>query len=367
MKIAATVLVGKGIGLEDAVRSAASFIDVFVFIHTATPSTHPSASNDVAARMAKLKNDNAYEFDIEHEVFDWRDDFSMARNFALGAAAACKADVVMTLDTDERMHETAEVSTTYGVFTSSVRDEILSNPNAEAFYVKSSDGEYSKERFFRLPMKARWEGRVHEAIQVSATAQTLMSVTFSEVPKTRQQYKDKFTRDIQVLSEVMRTDPNNGRWWFYLGESWRNLEQYEHAYQAYDNCSRRSAWSEEAAWACYQGAQCLVRLGNYSEARSMAVRGLEKHPGISELAWMAGYTSYQLGQHEMAIQWSTLALVFSGANHNVPKRIGFRDPPVLHEGPYDILRWAHKALGNMGDVAGFNRLWERAKRERLGT
>ena len=46
------------------------------------------------------------------------------------------------------------------------------------------------------------------------------------------------------------------------------------------------------------------------------------------------------------------------------QRISFRLPTALYEGPYDVLRWAHKALGNTAAAAAAGHEFERARKSR---
>ena len=46
------------------------------------------------------------------------------------------------------------------------------------------------------------------------------------------------------------------------------------------------------------------------------------------------------------------------------ERISFRHPPGLYEGPFDVLRWTYKAMGNEKAAAEALRDYERAKRAR---
>jgi hypothetical protein len=45
-------------------------------------------------------------------------------------------------------------------------------------------------------------------------------------------------------------------------------------------------------------------------------------------------------------------------------RISFRFPTALYEGPYDVLRWAHKALGDGAAAAEAERKFEQARKAR---
>ena len=52
-----------------------------------------------------------------------------------------------------------------------------------------------------------------------------------------------------------------------------------------------------------------------------------------------------------------------GAGAGFP-RIGFRHPPALYEGPYDVLRWTFTALGNEAAAQEAAHEYEAARRAR---
>ena len=41
--------------------------------------------------------------------------------------------------------------------------------------------------------------------------------------------KDKYKRDIRLLKKALRLEPNNERYWYYLGQSYRDAGQYADA------------------------------------------------------------------------------------------------------------------------------------------
>jgi tetratricopeptide (TPR) repeat protein len=233
-------------------------------------------------------------------------------------------------------------------------------------YVPDVTGQYSKERFFKLPSKGRWQGPVHEAYVSSGSRRTLETGRFSEIGKSAEAYERKFRRDVSALQTYIEMHPNDPRWHYYLGESFRNLREYELAVASYDNCVALRGWDEESAWACFQAAVCLCALNRYEDALDHLHTGLARHAGLAELAWLAGYVSYQLGRDLQAVYWAQLAIVhgmFKGDGATIP-RIGFRDPVGLWEGPYDVLRWAEKRRGNEAASAEAEKLWTEAKMAR---
>jgi tetratricopeptide (TPR) repeat protein len=196
---------------------------------------------------------------------------------------------------------------------------------------------------------------------------TLERATFRELPKSPEALRQKFERDVLILTRHTREHPNDPRWFFYLGESFFNLGQPERALPPYDTCAELRGWNEESAWACYRAAECLCQLGRYAEAVERCARGLARHAGIAELAWLAAFASYRLGEHAQAVYWAQLSLVFGlheGKGASVP-RIGFRNPSALNEGPYDILRFAYRELGDASAAAAAEKSYQQAHAARV--
>jgi hypothetical protein len=74
--------------------------------------------------------------------------------------------------------------------------------------------------------------------------------------------KDKFERDIKLLLGALRDDPDNGRSWFYLAQSYRDAGQWSHAAQAYKKRVDLGGWEEETYDAQCNYAHMLKNLGN---------------------------------------------------------------------------------------------------------
>jgi hypothetical protein len=71
-------------------------------------------------------------------------------------------------------------------------------------------------------------------------------------------------------------------------------------------------------------------------------------------------------RHEDAIAWSHMAIangLYEGQGAQFA-RISFRNPTALYEGPFDILRHAHKALGDDAAAARAEKKYEAAQRAR---
>lgn len=77
---------------------------------------------------------------------------------------------------------------------------------------------------------------------------------------------DKFRRDIRLLEEEVKQDPTNRRAWFYLGNSLRDVQQYEKAIAAYESRIELGGWEEEVYCSYLYMGRCNQQLKRYALA-----------------------------------------------------------------------------------------------------
>jgi tetratricopeptide (TPR) repeat protein len=327
MKIASTTLTANSAELiGDALASVVEWVDWCLVIDTGVTDSTLEVARRVAGDKCVVRR------------WAWQADFAKARNFALDAAHELGADWSVTVDTDERIE---------------LRGEDLRGTLAamEGGVLMLFDAEraYAKERCFRLPMSERYVGPTHEAFAAYRVGtKTAERAVFRELGKSPAQLQRKFERDVEILEPYVAAHPDDPRWHYYLGESLKNLGRDAQAVAAYDACAALRGWNEESAWACYRAAECLCTLGRHRDAVDRCAAGLARHAGVAELAWLAAFASYQLGEPAQAVYWARMSIAlgcFRGAGNSVP-RIGFRNRSALYEGPYDVLRFALRALGD---------------------
>ncbi len=351
--IVATMLTGNGESIvADAVRSVIDWVDLFLLIDTGI--------TDQTAEIAK----NLAGPKFLRESFPWCHDFARARNFALERAGAHGGSWALTIDTDERLSFPGVKSPV------DLRTKLNADARVLIWLVPFQGDYYTKERFVRVPTKLRWQGQVHEALTGAASGQIkiLPGVTFLELAKTSAQIASKLTRDLTVLREETRKYPDDPRWWYYLGQTLEDKGDLAEAVDAYRRCATLDGWAEQAAWACYKAGGCLAQLGELSQAIEQCAYGLSKLPGSPELAWLAGFCCYQLRLYSHAIHWEQMAIAlgqFKGA-HSGQERTSFRHLPAWYEAPFDVLRFAYRALGRQDEADGAERDYQLARRKREG-
>jgi hypothetical protein len=327
----------------DALRSVVDWVDFCVLIDT-------GIEDDTIEVIRAIVGDK-----LIVRQFPWCDDFSAARNFALAAAAETGADWAVFVDSDERL-----------VLNGVDIHAVLAATPEPSLLVPHDSGEYTKDRFFRLPVTGTFLGPTHEAffitLQIGGGTVTIPGAVFAELRKSPERLRRKDERDRDILRRHTQAHPDQPRWFYYLGDALARLGEYEDAVTAFRACYALRGWDEEGAWSMYRATQCLYELNRLEEALETIVAGMARHAGLGDFPWFAAHISLRLGRPQQAVYWARHAIelgCFAGIGQTV-LRIGWRYPFALWEGPYDVLRDALKELGDEEGAAEADRLFAEA-------
>jgi len=80
---------------------------------------------------------------------------------------------------------------------------------------------------------------------------------------------NKFSRDIYLLTEGLKAEPNNIRYMFYLANSYRNFGESEKAIEVFRTRIERGGWSEEVWYAYYMIGSCYESLRDAAKTQSV--------------------------------------------------------------------------------------------------
>jgi tetratricopeptide (TPR) repeat protein len=170
-------------------------------------------------------------------------------------------------------------------------DYRLPQLQADAYQILHRSG--NSDTYFWLPqlirsaLPWRFEGVLHEGLvcttphQVEQLAGPVTHGLFDSA-RNRLDPIDKYSRDASVLEEALKIDPNNTRYTFYLGQSYRDARQYEKSLLAYQRRAVMGGWEEEAWYAEFQVARNLERLQRLDEATNAYLRAFERRPARAE-------------------------------------------------------------------------------------
>ncbi len=120
---------------------------------------------------------------------------------------------------------------------------------------------YWNPRLVRRDAGARYRGVTHEYLETPTAGEQLHGVWFKDHASGANR-KDKVERDTRLLIEGLEREPENARYWFYLGQTHRDAGRIEEAAQAYAKRASMGGWAEETWYARLQLARCLGALND---------------------------------------------------------------------------------------------------------
>jgi hypothetical protein len=99
----------------------------------------------------------------------------------------------------------------------------------------------------------------------------------------------KIENDVKVLREAVAENPADARSWFYLAQSYRDLDMVNEAIHAYKVRAMLGGWPEEVYNALYQAGALLCRHVNFYQGAKLLVSAAEMKPNRAEaLRFLAG-------------------------------------------------------------------------------
>lgn len=180
--------------------------------------------------------------------------FSQARNQALDAARSyhnhpdapwfdylllCDADMALVVE----------------------RPEVFNGLSGEAYEMVQKAGSYSYNnlRLLSITSKARYVGVTHEFLGAPSYGVIAGAHFIDHADGSNR--SEKYTRDIRLFEQDLKTDPNNGRTWFYLGNTYRDMGNFAEAERCYRKKLTIPTWDEENWLTQVNLANCLEQQG----------------------------------------------------------------------------------------------------------
>jgi len=89
---------------------------------------------------------------------------------------------------------------------------------------------------------------------------------------------DKFERDIRLLLDGLKEEPNNVRYYFYLANSYHDCGRFGEAINAYRKRIDLGGWIEEVWYSYYRIGLCFKNMGKMADAITTWFEGFEYYP-----------------------------------------------------------------------------------------
>jgi glycosyltransferase involved in cell wall biosynthesis len=171
--------------------------------------------------------------------------FEQARNDALKLARICTHSFNYILLCDADMVLTVTDPKAFDNLTDIAYD-IVQTAGGTSYY---------NRRLIRRDQKGNYIGVTHEYLDIGGGTH-LEGVSFVDHADGSNR-KDKFVRDIEMLLAGLKKEPENGRYMYYLAQSYRDAGQPNKAAEWYKNRINSGGWDEEVWSARLNYAHCL--------------------------------------------------------------------------------------------------------------
>jgi glycosyltransferase involved in cell wall biosynthesis len=225
--------------------------------------------------------------------------FSHNRNFAIKACEGM-ADYLLLLDADME------------VKLNNFDKEILQNYDHFYIFQGNDNFYYKNTRILKNDKKCNYNyiGATHEYISHdnNCTSTTIDKNTFfiHDIGDGGSKY-NKFQRDIQLLTNGIKDEPNNCRNYFYLANSYYDIQNYNEAIDYYKKRIEFKGWQQEVWYSYYKIGLSYMNLNNFSSALFYWLEAYEYFPDrIENIYEIIKY--YRLnGKNKLAYNFYKLA------------------------------------------------------------
>jgi len=215
--------------------------------------------------------------------------FGQARNkaldFASEVATIYKADYFLLCDADMEL----------------VVDNLLvfEDLNADAYRLiqKGSNCTYRNTRLLKCSVNVKYRGATHEYLDVQGVdTDGAWFIDYAD----GQNRQGKFERDIVLLEEELRQEPNNVRTVYYLAQSHKDARHFVEAAALYAKRFDMGGWEEEVWSAKLQEARCRREIGDHAGFVTKAIQAYQSRPTRAEPLYDLATHYRNQGQHDLA-------------------------------------------------------------------
>lgn len=239
--------------------------------------------------------------------------FGYNRTFALKAAYG-KGTYALLLDADMRLR----IEPTFN-------KQLL---KADAYNIIQKNGgmSYYNTRLIKLSIDAKCVSPTHEYYDLpnGSTNDRLDSLWIDDIGDGGCKI-DKFDRDIRLLKQGIEDEPNNGRYYFYLANSYFNSNRKGESIPYYQKRIEIGGWSEEVFYAHLNLGHAFIATNQPEMAISTWMKAYEVHSTRSE-------TIYEICKYYREKGLNKLSLVFYNLGKSIPYPKG--DVLFIHDDVY---------------------------------
>ena len=166
---------------------------------------------------------------------------------------------------------------------------------------KSSSLSYYNTRLLRASLPWESRGVTHEYWECDLSEQKEILTTLVIDDRGDGGCKDdKYERDLRLLTQGLKDEPNNVRYMFYIAQTHKCLKNFADAIRCYKIRIAVGGWGEEVWYSKYMIAECYEEMEYWDHALTWYLEVYNYLPHRAEPLWkIARYYRYN-GQHQLA-------------------------------------------------------------------
>lgn len=178
---------------------------------------------------------------------------------------------------------------------------------------KNNSIAYFNTRLIRASLPWECVGVTHEYWSCSTPNQPMEQISTLKIDDREDGgcKADKFERDVRLLKQGLIDEPNNERYMFYLGQSYRCLRQYDDAINWYKKRIDKGGWIEEVWFSKCMIGEMHEEMGSWDQALIWYLDAYETLPQRAE-------SLHKIATHYRLNGKNNLAYLFAKQGSAIP-------------------------------------------------
>lgn len=199
-------------------------------------------------------------------------------------------------------------------------DEIIINNNfnkenltADAYHLHYADNlDYARIYVFNNRIDWNFVGVIH-TYPLSPQSKTCGNLPELKIKHFNDggNHDDKTQKAINLLKQGVIDEPNNSRYYFYLGQSYRELGKYQEAMDYYLKTITLSKWTEEIFYSKYMIGICTEHLKEYEYIKQSYLTAWEYRPTRAEPLYRLAVLCRNHKEYNQAYKFAKMGLEIS--------------------------------------------------------
>lgn len=146
-------------------------------------------------------------------------------------------------------------------FLNSIRSDQFGD--SYSIYIKSHDTEYVSNRIIKSEKGLRYLFKIHEVIDPENNVNVCIPLNTTWIEDINSEYMRKRTfdrkhRDLEMLFEMIKEEPENPRHYYYVAQTYNLLNNYDKSYEFYlKRAEMEGGFVQERLDACFEAARTL--------------------------------------------------------------------------------------------------------------